>query len=234
MAARTRGARRRHGNDAADPIESAAIDSGAVAGNATAGDPSVAHLRPGKGHETTCRALMTGITAQPRGIGHVAGRHADGAGPIVARGACDIAGHHALVVKIADLRERYGVVTGVTVQRGLDMVGRLSQGVHAVMAGLAGRIRDRAVVKKNTGKTRQRSRMAGVTTGIHGNVGDRLGDCTTWIVLHVASCAVLGRALEHTIEMAGFAAHHLVRAFQGKAGCHMVKLNVAGLRQCHL
>ena len=55
------------------------------------------------------------------------------------------------------------------------------------------------------------------------NVIDRHRPSAALVALHVAGRAVPGRPLEVALEVAGFAAHLLVRAGQSKAGCDVVE-----------
>ena len=72
--------------------------------------------------------------------------------------------------------------------------------------------------------------MATVAGGANRDVFERSGQSPARIVLGVAGGTLLGRSLEYFTQMAGLAAHRLMRASQLKSGTRMVKSDSRLLR----
>ena len=67
--------------------------------------------------------------------------------------------------------------------------------------------------------------MATVAGSANGDVLDGSGQSAARVILGMARCTLPRGSLEYLIQMAGLAAHRLMRAAQLKTGTGMVKCN---------
>lgn len=141
-----------------------------------------------------------------------------------------------MVCRNLDARECARIVAIATRCVGSDVGGRLAACVHTIVAGLARRgILHHHMAEDNTRKTGKPGRMATVTRRIGRNMCCRFGRGAPWVTLRVAGCAILWRAFEDSVDMAGLATHNLVRSSQIKSCAEMVerRANLLAMRQPH-
>ena len=125
------------------------------------------------------------------------------------------------MVELADRQERARQVALAARQRRRDVIGRLAGRPDAVVAARARAGRDGDVAEAGAGERGDGVAAVAALGGL--DVLDRLGERAALVVLHVAAGAVLRRAFEDRLDVAGLAAHQFVRAGEREPRRHVIE-----------